>query len=371
MLKSKLDPPPTDALSAQIKNMASTLGFSDTRITGINLETHKDHFLAWLANNYHGDMHFMAKHGEKRYHPEKLIPGTKSIIVTRLDYLPRQNHFQHTLKNKRLAYVSCYATGRDYHKLMRKRLSRLAQAIQSTLGPFAHRAFVDSGPVLEKPLAQNAGLGWIGKHTNLINPKAGSFFFLGTLLTNLELTHDAPFTNNHCGTCTACIDICPTKAIVAPYTLDAKRCISYLTIEQKGSIPVEFRHAIGNRIYGCDDCQLVCPWNKFAKLTTEQDFLTRTHFNAPTLIELFSWNESTFNQKTEGSAIRRIGHVCWLRNIAVALGNAPSSADVIQALQARLVHPSAMLNEHVRWALAQHTEGRTSYKNKEIAPFVL
>lgn len=345
---------PPLALSQQIKSIAKTLGFSDTRICGIDLGQHKAKLLDWLEKNYHGKMHYMEKYGDKRYRPENLVPGTKSIIVTRIDYLPSKNNFLEALNTGDSGYISCYATGKDYHKLIRKRLSTLAKTLEKKIGPFNHRAFADSAPVMEKPLAQNAGHGWIGKHTNLINPKAGSFFFLGALYTNLELAHDAPFTQNHCGSCSACIDVCPTKAIVAPYQLDARRCISYLTIELKESIPVEFRSAMGNRIYGCDDCQLVCPWNKFAKITTEKAFLARIQLKTPKLIDLFAWDEATFKQNTEGSAIRRIGHVRWLRNIAIALGNAPKSEVIIKALQSRLDHPSNMLKEHISWALAQH-----------------
>jgi epoxyqueuosine reductase len=270
-----------------------------------------------------------------------------------MDYLPPAYDAEEVLGNPRLGYVSRYALGRDYHKVLRKRLAQLAQRIESHSDSRGHRVFVDSGPILEKPYARNAGLGWIGKHTNLINRRAGSWFFLGEILTDLPLPTDAA-ASDHCGTCRACIDICPTGAIVAPYELDATRCISYLTIELRESIPVEFRKAIGNRIYGCDDCQLVCPWNKFARLTAEADFAPRHALDAAKLVELFGWTEEEFLSRTEGSAIRRIGYECWLRNIAVALGNAPGDADVIAALDARCNHPVDMVREHVRWALARH-----------------
>jgi epoxyqueuosine reductase len=271
-----------------------------------------------------------------------------------MDYLPPDAKSpSQVLNDPELAYVSRYAAGRDYHKIIRSRLQKLADKIENVTGTFGYRAFVDSAPVLEKALARNAGLGWIGKHSNLINPKAGSWFFIGELYTDLPLPTDKPFTKNHCGTCNACIDICPTQAIVGPYQVDARRCISYLTIELRGSIPMEFRKAIGNRIYGCDDCQLVCPWNKFAHNTEERDFRTRHGLDNATLIDLFNWTKQEFNEKTAGSAIRRIGYECWLRNIAVALGNAPSSTAVIKSLTARKNHPSAMVREHVVWALKQ------------------
>jgi epoxyqueuosine reductase len=273
-----------------------------------------------------------------------------------MDYLPESTRqARQALTESASAYISRYALGRDYHKLMRKRLKRLAERIGGEVGEFGYRVFVDSAPVLEKPLARDAGLGWIGKHTNLINKQAGSWFFLGEIYTDLPLPVDSPAAD-HCGTCRACIDVCPTQAIVEPYQLDARRCISYLTIENPGPIPEEFRTAIGNRIYGCDDCQLFCPWNKFAKLTDEGDFAPRHGLDTAALLELFAWDEQTFLERTEGSAIRRIGHEAWLRNIAVALGNAPATQELLQALQRRRTHPSSIVREHVEWALKQHGE---------------
>jgi epoxyqueuosine reductase len=296
----------------------------------------------------------MHKHGEKRWHSEQLVPGTLRAISVRMDYWPDAAMDADTvLQSPELAYVSRYALGRDYHKLLRSRLAALAERVREHTGAHGYRVFVDSGPVLEKALARNAGLGWIGKHTNLINRNAGSWFFLGEILTDLPLPADEPVTA-HCGSCTACIDICPTQAIVGPHRLDARRCISYLTIELHGSIPVEFRKPMGNRIYGCDDCQLVCPWNKYAKATTEPDFAPRHRLDSSTLIELFAWSEDEFLKRTEGSAIRRIGHERWLRNIAVALGNAPSTPEVIASLQSHKGHASAIVREHVEWALDQH-----------------
>ncbi|MFT5133684.1 MAG: epoxyqueuosine reductase [Gammaproteobacteria bacterium] len=302
----------------------------------------------------HGEMHYMSKHGTKRSRPADLLSGTIRVISVRLDYLPPDSsHPKQVLTNPDLAFVSRYAMGRDYHKIIRNRLQKLATRIEDLTGPFGYRAFVDSAPILEKALARNAGLGWIGKHSNLINPRAGSWFFLGELYTDLPLPTDDSFTENHCGTCTACIDICPTQAIIGPYKVDARRCISYLTIELQGSIPLEFRSMIGNRIYGCDDCQLVCPWNKFAQNSEEEDFRTRHGLDAPKLIELFMWTEEEFLNRMEGSAIRRIGYVSWLRNIAVALGNSSASEKTIDALRSKEQHNSVIVREHVAWALAE------------------
>jgi len=302
----------------------------------------------------------MAQHGTKRWRPEQLVPGTLRAITVRMDYWPKEaRDADAVLADAELAYVSRYALGRDYHKLMRARLASLAKRIDAEAGPRGQRVFVDSGPVLEKALARNAGLGWIGKHTNILNRHAGSYFFLGEILTDLDLPLDEPVTA-HCGSCTACIDICPTQAIVAPYQLDARRCISYLTIELRGAIPVEFRKAMGNRIYGCDDCQLVCPWNKYARPTVEPDFTARHGLDCASLVELFTWSEAEFLQRTEGSAIRRIGYECWLRNIAVALGNAPSSLTVVAALMARMEDPSTLVREHVEWALNQHATAQVA-----------
>lgn len=340
-------------LADSIKQWGLELGFQQVGITDIQLQIYGKRLQEWLDKNYHGEMSFMTKHGERRTHPEQLIPNTLRIISVRMNYLPANPKIIETLKDPTKAYISRYAVGRDYHKLMRKRLQKLADKISSEVDYFGYRAFVDSAPVLEKPIAEKANLGWIGKNTLLINHHAGSWFFLGELYTDLPLPCDQPATN-HCGSCSACIDVCPTKAIVGPYQLDARRCISYLTIELRGSIPVEFRSLMGNRIYGCDDCQLVCPWNKFAKPTDEKDFQPRHGLNSQQLIDLFKWTESQFLNNTEGSAIRRIGYICWLRNIAVALGNAPSSPEIITALQHRLNHDSELVREHVQWALSQH-----------------
>jgi len=342
-------------LADTIKTSALSLGFQQCGITDVNLGEDEVHLLNWLQSGMHGEMAYMARHGVKRSRPQQLVPGTLRVISVRLDYLPPDSEYPASvIGNHKLAYVSRYALGRDYHKVLRSRLQQLAGKIESMTGPFGYRVFVDSAPVLEKALARNAGLGWIGKHSNLIHPQTGSWFFIGELYTDLPLPVDPPFTANHCGTCNACIDICPTQAIVAPYRVDARRCISYLTIELRGSIPEEFRQMIGNRIFGCDDCQLVCPWNKFARNSDEKDFRVRHGLDHAGLIELFNWTEQEFNLKTEGSAIRRIGYECWLRNIAVALGNAPTNAAVIQALSARSDHPSALVREHAQWALQQH-----------------
>lgn len=342
------------ALAAQIKRWGGELGFARVGITDTELSTHETHLLNWLDAGMHGDMEYMARHGTKRSRPADLIPGTLRVISVRMDYWPEPSAAaQEVLNAAQLGYVSRYALGRDYHSMMRKRLQKLAQRIEQQAGPFGYRAFSDSAPVLEKALAEKAGLGWIGKHSNLLQEKTGSWFFLGELYTDLPLPLDTPHLN-HCGTCQACIDACPTGAIVAPYRVDARRCISYLTIELRGSIPEEFRTAMGNRIYGCDDCQLVCPWNKFAQATAEAEFLPRHRLDAPQLTELFAWSEAEFLQNTAGSAIRRIGYLCWLRNIAVALGNARTSTQVLRALRLREQHESELVREHVAWALRQH-----------------
>lgn len=342
-------------LAEKIHNWAFDLGFQQTGITGTDLSEDETHLLNWLDKDMHGDMHYMKSHGTKRSRPSDLVPGTCRIISVRMDYDPPDSvHPATVLANPDAGYISRYAMGRDYHKLIRAKLQKLASKIESVAGEFGYRAFVDSAPVLEKAIARNAGIGWIGKHSNLINPKAGSWFFLGELYTDLPLPVNENFETEHCGTCHACIEICPTQAIIAPYQVDAKRCISYLTIELRSSIPVEFRSMIGNRIYGCDDCQIVCPWNRFAKNTEEKDFRVRHGLDAPQLVELFNWSEQLFKERTEGSAIRRIGYECWLRNIAVALGNAPSTPQTIEALKSRQNHPSEMVKEHVQWALEQH-----------------
>jgi len=342
-------------LAQKIRDWSQELGFQQVGITDTDLSGYEQRFLDWLALGFHGEMAYMSKHGTKRTRPAELIPGTLRIISVRMDYLPGDSAMIKVLNNPEQGYISRYALGRDYHRLMRKRLDQLAKKIADEIGEFGYRAFTDSAPVLEKSIAEKAGLGWIGKHTNVINAKAGSWFFLGEIYTDIPLPVDEPVTKSHCGSCTACIDVCPTQAIIGPYQLDARRCISYLTIELRGSIPIEFRSMIGNRIYGCDDCQICCPWNKFAKYTDEKDFHPRAHLLAPQLIELFAWSEAEFLSNTEGSAIRRIGHECWLRNIAVALGNAPASAENMAALQSRLHHPSALVREHVEWAIEKLT----------------
>jgi epoxyqueuosine reductase len=343
-------------LALQIKQWGQELGFQQVGITDTALPEAGAHLQNWLDNNFHGEMDYMQRHGLKRSRPELLHPETLRIISVRMDYLPEPAAaMNQTLADPASAYISRYALGRDYHKLMRNRLQKLADKIQEETGtqfPNAMRAFVDSAPVLEKALAEKAGLGWIGKHSNVINRKAGSWFFLGELFTNLPLPIDSPATA-HCGECRACLDICPTQAIIAPYQVDARRCVSYLTIELHGSIPENLRPLIGNRIYGCDDCQIICPWNRFAKLAGEQDFSPRHRLNARQLLEVFAWDEAEFLAKTEGSAIRRIGHQRWLRNISVALGNSPASALIIDALKSKLDHDSDMVREHVQWALAQ------------------
>ncbi|HET7371074.1 MAG TPA: tRNA epoxyqueuosine(34) reductase QueG [Gammaproteobacteria bacterium] len=340
-------------LAEKIRTEGRELGFQQIGISGVELEADEARLLAWLRDQRHGSMHYMARHGRRRSHPEQLVPGTVRIISARMDYWPEAEAAEKVLADGRRAYVSRYALGRDYHKVLRKRLKRLAEFIGGEAEQLGYRAFTDSAPVLERALARNAGLGWVGKHTNLVNRDAGSWFFLGEIYTDLPLPTDAPV-GNHCGSCQACIDVCPTQAITSPYHLDARRCISYLTIENREAIPEEFRKAIGNRIYGCDDCQLVCPWNKFAHPTAEADFAPRHGLDNATLVELFGWDKATFLQRTEGSAIRRAGYEGWLRNCAVALGNAPSEPEVIAALEARRSYPSALVREHVEWALAQH-----------------
>ncbi|MEI8297077.1 MAG: tRNA epoxyqueuosine(34) reductase QueG [Pseudomonadota bacterium] len=335
-----------------IKALALALGFDQVGITGIELASDEARLLEWLAAGLHGELHYMERFGARRARPAEIKPGTLRVISVRLDYWPgnARDPFE-TLADGATGYVSRYALGRDYHRLMRNRLQNLADQIEARIGPFGHRVFVDTGPVLEKPLARNAGLGWIGKHTNLINPRAGSYFFLGELYTDLPLEIDTPATE-HCGTCSACLPACPTGAIVAPYRLDARRCISYLTIELDGSIPEALRPLMGNRIYGCDDCQLVCPWNKFARVSREAGFEPRHGLDTAQLTALFAWTATEFEERLQGSPIRRIGHLRWLRNIAVALGNAPADAAVVAALEARRDDESALLREHVGWALA-------------------
>lgn len=342
------------ALVADIRRWGAELGFQQIGISDIDLEQAEKRLNEWLGKGFHGEMGYMAVHGPKRSRPPLLVNDTASVITARMDYLPEEaSSPESLLDHPSRAYVSRYALGRDYHKVLRSRLKRLAARIAGAVGPFGHRVFVDSAPVLEKPLAEKAGLGWIGKHTNLINSEAGSWFFLGELYVDIPLPGDVA-TTTHCGTCRACIDVCPTDAIVGPYELDARRCISYLTIELKGPIPEEFRSSIGNRIYGCDDCQLFCPWNKFARPTGEEDFAPRHNLASADLAELFSWTEEEWLERTEGSAIRRVGYERWLRNIAVALGNADTTDSIVVALESRQNTDSTLLADHVQWALAQH-----------------
>ncbi len=330
------------------------LGFQQLGIADTELADDEAHLLQWLKTGNHGEMHYMERHGTRRSRPDELVPGTIRVISVRMNYWPAEaRDADAILQDPALAYLSRYALGRDYHKMLRKRLQKLADRIAAQTGPFGYRVFTDSAPVLEKALAQKAGLGWIGKHTNLINEQAGSWFFLGELYTNLPLPADSSAVN-HCGSCQACIDACPTGAIVAPYKLDARLCISYLTIELRGSIPEELRPLIGNRVYGCDDCQLVCPWNRFSSPTGETDFHPRHRLDSDNLVHLFQWEQDDFERNTRGSAIYRIGHECWLRNIAVGLGNAPTTDSVITALEARRNHASELVREHVEWALKQH-----------------
>lgn len=344
------------ALLSEMREWATALGFQQLGVAGIELGADETHLLNWLRQGRHGEMDYMASHGSKRSRPQELVPGTLRVVSVRMDYLPAQARpgFD-VLAEPQRAYVARYALGRDYHKLMRTRLQKLANRIAERVGPFGYRAFVDSAPVLERALARDAGLGWIGKHTCLINRDAGSWFFLGELYTDLPLPLDTP-ASAHCGTCRRCLDICPTQAIVAPYEVDARRCIAYLTIELRGPIPLELRRAMGNRVFGCDDCQLVCPWNKFATPTVEADFSPRHDLDDAALIELFEWDEAEFLRRTEGSPIRRTGHVGWLRNIAVALGNAPYSAATVAALEQRRHHPAEIVREHVAWALAEQAD---------------
>ena len=381
-------------LEARIVALGRKLGFSAVGLADIALEREAEGFQAWIEAGQHGEMEYMARHGDKRWRPDELHAGTQSVICVALDYWPNgvapsppegegwgegdagiaepqsshgpplpqplslqgRGEFSEaaaTLEDANRAYISRYALGRDYHKVLRNKLQAFAEAINEQIAAHHFRVFTDTAPVMEIPLAVKAGLGWRGKHTLLLNREQGSLFFLGEIYTSLKLAPPS-HQNDHCGTCSACVTICPTQAITAPHRLDARKCISYLTIELKTAIPVEFRKAMGNRIYGCDDCQLVCPWNKFAQRTPIPDFEPRNGLDSAMLVELFAWTEAQFNQRLEGSPIRRIGHERWLRNIAVALGNAPSSPAITAALQARDGHPSELVREHVGWALAQH-----------------
>ena len=356
--------PDLQELTRAIKAWGAELGFADLRIADVDLAHAEDGLRAWLAAGHHGEMDYMASHGMKRARPAELVPGTVRAIVARMDYLPGsvpagegwREREQSRQRDPGAAVVSLYARGRDYHKVLRNRLAQLAERIKAEIGDYGYRVFTDSAPVMELPLAEKAGLGWRGKHTLLLSREAGSTFFIGEILVDLPLPVDPP-TSGHCGSCSNCIAACPTGAILGPGRLDARRCISYLTIELKGSIPLALRPLIGNRIYGCDDCQLVCPWNKFAQRASVPDFDERNGLGAASMVELFGWSEEEFNRRMEGSPIRRIGHERWLRNLAVGLGNAAARRGdplIVGALQARAGHPSALVREHVEWALALH-----------------
>ncbi|MFZ6751498.1 tRNA epoxyqueuosine(34) reductase QueG [Undibacterium sp. Ren11W] len=348
-------------LTQELKLKGRQLGFADLRITDVDLAHVEPGFQAWLAAGYHGEMAYMAAHGSKRWRPDELVPGTIRVISARMNYLPEsadadwRNAEQSRAADT--AVISVYARGRDYHKVLRAKLQLLAEYIQQRIGEFGYRVFTDSAPVMEVALAEKSGLGWKGKHTLLLNREAGSMFFLGEILVDIPLPIDPPI-SKHCGQCSACIQVCPTQAILAPYQLDARRCISYLTIELQGSIPLELRALIGNRVYGCDDCQLFCPWNKFAQRASLNDFEVRNGLDHASMISLFAWTEAEFMRKLEGSPIRRIGHERWLRNLAVGLGNAATSLradpEILRALQSRMDHPSELVREHVEWALRQH-----------------
>jgi len=341
-------------LADQIKTWALELGFADIGICDTDLSRHEEKFLEWIDKGYHGEMDYMARHGLMRARAHELLPGTLRAISVRLDYLPPEALIVSTMGDTNNGYISRYATGRDYHKIMRSRLKKLQTKIETQVSDLIARPFVDSAPIMERQLAEKAGVGWVGKNSLILNEKAGSFFFLGELLVSIPLPVSEPV-KEQCDKCVACITICPTQAIVEPYVVDGSRCISYLTIEKFGAIPVEFREAIGNRIYGCDDCQLICPWNKMAVASTEDDFRPRKDIHSPQLLDLFAWSEESFLKRTEGSPIRRIGHERWLRNIAVALGNADYSELIIDALIAKKESVNDLVNEHIDWALAQQS----------------
>ncbi|MFP3424674.1 tRNA epoxyqueuosine(34) reductase QueG [Pseudoalteromonas sp. SIMBA_162] len=352
-------------LAQQIKAWGKELGFSEVGITDIDLSKHEQQLQRWLDAGFHGSMDYMAAHGMKRARPDELIPGTQRVISVKMNYLPPDAGFAKTLKNKQKAYISRYALGRDYHKLIRNRLKKLGQKIEQEVGEYGFRPFVDSAPVLERQLAEKAGLGWRGKHSLLINKEAGSWFFLGELFIDLPLPVDNENTFEGCGKCVACITLCPTGAIVEPYVVDARKCISYLTIEHQGPIPEQYRTLLGNRVYGCDDCQLVCPWNRYGQITDERDFHPRTHLKDKDLLELFSWDETTFLKNTEGSPIRRIGHERWLRNLAVGLGNANFDPDIVSALEQKIDGCSDLVKEHIQWALEQQNNKQPSLRKTQ------
>ena len=358
-------------LAEDIQHWGRELGFQQVGISDLELGEHRNHLEYWLEQQYHGEMQWMETHKDLRHFPSKLVPNTIRTISVRINYLPEDPRHIQTLKEGNKAYISRYALGRDYHKLIRKRLGNLAKKIEQayqaltekngwpTLPP-SQRPFVDSAPVMEKALAEKAGLGWMGKHTLLINQDSGSWFFLGEVLTSIPLPTNSAIAENRCGDCTACLKVCPTDAFPAPYQLDATRCISYLTIELKGSIPEEFREPMGNRVFGCDDCQAICPWNKYAKHSEEHDFTPRHELDKAELITLFLWSENDYLRHTEGSPIRRIGYERWLRNLAIGLGNAPKSHDVLEALTSRRDFPSKMVQEHIEWAISRQESERKS-----------
>jgi epoxyqueuosine reductase len=352
-MRRPLLPDQLDDLKDYLRAQALALGFQQVGVAGVGLAEDEARLERWLAEGRHGEMKFMTRHGRRRSRPAELVPGTLRIVSVRMDCFAPGAPAEPVLADPTRAYVARYALGRDYHHVLRPRLQKLADALEQRVGPFGYRAFVDSGPVLEKPLARDAGLGWIGKHTNLINAAAGSQFVLGELFTDLPLPVDAPAVDR-CGSCSACIPACPTGAITAPYQLDARRCISYLTIEFHGVIPEEFRAAMGNRVFGCDDCQLACPWNKFASEAAHPDFRARNGLESPDLVELFGWTERQYLERTQGSALRRLGYRRWLRNLAVALGNAPTNAAVVAALEARTAFPDEVVAAQVGAALARH-----------------
>lgn len=354
------------ALAHHIKLWARELGFDQAGITDTDLRLEEPRLQAWLDAGYHGSMEYMARHGMLRARPDELLPGTLRVISLRMNYLPFEAGFAATLRDPRLGYISRYALGRDYHKVLRSRLKQLGERIERACGELGFRPFVDSAPLLERPLAAKAGLGWVGKHSLLLNAEVGSFFFLGELLVNIPLPLDTAQEKEQCGKCTACLTLCPTGAIVAPYVVDGRRCISYLTIESDEPIPLELRPALGNRIYGCDDCQLICPWNRYAAASPEPDFAPRPTLHRPPLLLLWSWDEAAFLTHTEGSPIRRIGYQRWRRNLAVALGNGPADAEVIAALEQALPDASPLVAEHIEWALATlHLRADTENKKTQ------
>ncbi len=349
---------PAADIGDRLRAWGREAGFADVGVARIDLDADAGHLAKWLKEGFHGAMAYMARSTRQRAAPRALRPGTVTVISARMDCTPPAADARAVLDDGASGYIARYALGRDYHRLMRRRLKQLAERMRREFGPFGYRVLADSAPVLEKALARNARLGWIGKHTLVLNRDSGSFFMLGEIYCDLPLEPETATPRNHCGSCRACLDACPTQAIVAPYRLDARRCISYLTIENRGPIPLEFRRAIGNRIFGCDDCQLACPWNRYARLSSESDFAVRLGLDRPSLVELFGWSEGAWVQATEGMALRRIGYTGWLRNVAVALGNAPTSPEVISALRLRADDENEMVREHVEWALQEHDAKR-------------